>query len=406
MATTLNTIVNTDVVIRGTQSLNELGMLQAEAKELKLALKSITKESEEWKKLNDQIKIQEREQAKLNAEVERSNKLQEQLAYKIQKTKDEIAVFKEMGMQGTKEFKELQKTLQNLTIQSDKNNLALSTSKEKLDAVNKTTAQLNAEIKKTSKYTDDYINTTKRQEEVNKKIDETRKSLGLTGMTLKQLKTMQADLNREWENVTRGTKEYTELKTEIQRVNAVIRSQRDDLDDTRTRWEKFKDAIKGIKEIAYGNIMGDLTLQAFQAGVMLIGGSISGAAKLSDELADIRKSVGLTAKEAETLNKELGKIDTRTGSSDLRSIAKVGGQLGVAKDEILGFTQSIDRAVVALGDEFTGGAEEVAKQIGSVQKLFKDTKDLRADEAITRIGSAMNALGADGSATAPEIAEF
>ncbi len=84
----------------------------------------------------------------------------------------------------------------------------------------------------------------------------------------------------------------------------------------------------------------------------------------------------------------------------------VAGQLGIAKDEVLGFVESVDRAVVALGDEFTGGAEEVASSIGTLQKLFKETKDLDAGQAINEIGSALNALGAAGSATAPVVSDF
>ncbi|MFC6087641.1 phage tail tape measure protein, partial [Sphaerisporangium aureirubrum] len=90
----------------------------------------------------------------------------------------------------------------------------------------------------------------------------------------------------------------------------------------------------------------------------------------------------------------------------LAQIAVVGGQLGVAKEEMLGFVEATDQAVVALGDEFKGGAEEVAKEIGSLQKLFKETSKLKPGEAIQEIGSALNELGASGSATAPSVAEF
>jgi len=82
------------------------------------------------------------------------------------------------------------------------------------------------------------------------------------------------------------------------------------------------------------------------------------------------------------------------------------GQLGIAKDEAVAFTQSVDQAVVALGDEFTGGVEDVTKSLGGLQKLFKETADVSPAEAITKIGSAVNALGADGTATGPVIADF
>lgn len=129
-------------------------------------------------------------------------------------------------------------------------------------------------------------------------------------------------------------------------------------------------------------------------------------AKLSDLQADIRKSTGMSAEEVKNLQSNLQKLDTRTSMEGLLDIAKVGGQLGVAKGEIEGFTNAVDKAVVALGDEFGGGAEEVAREIGGIQKLFKETKDLAAGDAIMSIGNAINALGAAGTATGPVVADF
>jgi TP901 family phage tail tape measure protein len=114
----------------------------------------------------------------------------------------------------------------------------------------------------------------------------------------------------------------------------------------------------------------------------------------------------MTNDEVRELNTQLQGINTRTSQIDLLNISKIGGQIGIAKEEMFGFVEAVDKAVVALGDEFSGGAEEVAKKMGILKNLFKETKDMEAGEAILRIGSAINELGAAGSATGPVIADF
>ncbi|TVT38583.1 hypothetical protein FNT36_20600 [Hymenobacter setariae] len=62
-------------------------------------------------------------------------------------------------------------------------------------------------------------------------------------------------------------------------------------------------------------------------------------------------------------------------------------------------TDSVEQAVVALVNEFTGGIEEVTKSLGGLQKLFKETANVSPAEAITKIGVVVNALGAEGQAS-------
>ncbi|RYF62103.1 MAG: phage tail tape measure protein, partial [Cytophagaceae bacterium] len=146
----------------------------------------------------------------------------------------------------------------------------------------------------------------------------------------------------------------------------------------------------------------ELIQQAFN----FVADGIKKALALEDQMSGVAKSTGQSAEEVRGLSKELDKIDTRSTKESLMGIAQIGGQLGVANEQLLGFVQSVDMANVALGDEFAGGAEEVSSQLGGLQKLFKETKDLKAGEAINQIGSAINELGAAGSATGPVIAEF
>ncbi|GAA4393618.1 phage tail tape measure protein [Hymenobacter koreensis] len=138
-------------------------------------------------------------------------------------------------------------------------------------------------------------------------------------------------------------------------------------------------------------------MQLKQAGEQVFRSNV----QYSDQLADVRKTTGLSADEAERLADSLKQIPTRTSLTGLLDIAKVGGQIGIAKDQIEGFTKSVDVAVQALGDDFQGGAEQIATELGKISNVFK--ADLGPDVAqnLLAIGSAVNEIGAEGAATAP-----
>lgn len=136
------------------------------------------------------------------------------------------------------------------------------------------------------------------------------------------------------------------------------------------------------------------------------GNAINKAGSYSDQIADIQKTTGQTRQETEALADSLGKLDTRTSMTNLLDIAKIGGSIGVAKDQLSGFVQTVDMATVALGDEFSGGVEEITRSLGTLKGLFGETKGLRYDEAMSRIGSSINYLGSVGTATGGVMADF
>lgn len=137
-----------------------------------------------------------------------------------------------------------------------------------------------------------------------------------------------------------------------------------------------------------------------------LGAFLKMSAELSDQLANVQKTTGLTDKELGNLRGTLEGFDTRTSMADLLEIGTVAGRLGIAKDELEGFIKSADRAVVALGDDFSGGAEQVATQLGKLNNVFKDLNGVKVDVALTKIGSALNELGNAGANTAPSVANF
>lgn len=144
------------------------------------------------------------------------------------------------------------------------------------------------------------------------------------------------------------------------------------------------------------------------SGALIV--AVNSAINFEDSLADVRKTTGLTAEQTSAFGREILNLskNTRTSADELLNIAKIAGQLGVAKDQLIPFTEAVNQAVVALGDEFTGGAEEVTRELGVLANQFKLTgKDgENIAPAIMGVGSAINSLGAAGQATGPYMTDF
>ena len=132
------------------------------------------------------------------------------------------------------------------------------------------------------------------------------------------------------------------------------------------------------------------------------------AVEFEDRMSDVSKTTGLTGIELEKFSADILKMSkrTRTSIEDLQSISEIGGQLGIAKKDLLGFVDAGNKFNVALGKDFEGGVEEAITSVGKMATLFKDTKSLDISTAIMATGSAINQLGAMGAGTSSNISEF
>lgn len=146
-------------------------------------------------------------------------------------------------------------------------------------------------------------------------------------------------------------------------------------------------------------------LFAVIAGVKKV---ISSNAEISDSLADIRRTASLTQPEVEALFDSLRKIDTRTSLKGLADITIIGGQLGIAKDQLAGFTKAVDQLSVSLSGELKGGPTEVAQSLGVLDKVFGVTAKNGGDieKSFNQIGSVILGLGQSGLATGDFLASF
>jgi hypothetical protein len=146
--------------------------------------------------------------------------------------------------------------------------------------------------------------------------------------------------------------------------------------------------MQDAKTVAFGVLIGNTVQSALQSITAYFSGIVSGNAKLSDSLSDVEKATGLTSSQVADLNGQLSKIDTRTATADLREIAIGLGQIGEAANAEN--VAAIDKIVVALGDEFGGGAKEITTTLSVLRNNLQDLKTGNYGEDVGRIGNALN----------------
>ncbi len=229
-------------------------------------------------------------------------------------------------------------------------------------------------------------------------VDKLAKKINLSTMSIKQLSSEATRLRRLRDMAQPGTQEFVRLNRELKAVNDRMRVVQTGLGSFGQAWKMVWDQMKGFNLALVGIFAGNLIFTWFKD-------VIRGASDLSDQMADIQKTTGMTKREVRELNKEFSQLDTRTPTKDLREMAIVAGQLGIAKEDIAAFVKSVDTANVALGDEFTGGASQVAEELGKLRNIFTDLKSERVDQDLLRIGNAFNVLAAEGAATGPVMSE-
>lgn len=261
-------------------------------------------------------------------------------------------------------------------------------------------AELQQLVRENKKDSAEYREKKKILEDHKNKMVELRKEAGLQALSLKELKALRASLYNEMARTIPGSEHRSKLEKEFNAVNQRIGQLTVGAKTAGMTFGKLADSFNRYFTVITAGIA------AFAGFAFSIKTLITKNAELDDSLANIRKTTGMTSLEVQKLNAQFGKINTRTGRSELREMAVVAGQLGISKDQIFSFVESVDKLNVALGDEFKGGAEEVATEMGKLRNVLTDMKSANVADDMLRIGNAVNELGAAGFATGPVIADF
>ena len=231
-------------------------------------------------------------------------------------------------------------------------------------------------------------------------IDRARKKL--SGELNPSLRDTQAAARGVSNELSRMSKEDAGFKEKV----GLLRQANKELDEQKNKMGFLRGAMRSFwqeaKTVAVGVVIGNTIQTMLQTVLGYVTGIVSGSAKVSDELANIQRVTGLTKKEVQQINAELKKFDTRTSVSALRDIVIVAGQLGVAKEDILGFTKEVDKLSVALGGQL-GDVDAITSELGKILNVF-DGK-INGDN-LGKLGNAIIDLANKGVATAPFLVDF
>lgn len=225
-------------------------------------------------------------------------------------------------------------------------------------------------------------------EELNKVI------LTLKTAPLEDLQKAAAQLQEELSKTERDAEKYVETSMNLRRVNEQI-------NEVKRSWQEHDNQIVAtIKRLTsyvlvyagFNEVVGRIK-QLYQANL-----------QLSDSLADIEKTTGLSTESVAELSREIDSIDTRTAQQELHDLAYEAGKLGIsAKEDVLGFVKAGNQLLVALGEDL-GGAEAV-RQLMKVNAILGETQKLGVGKALLATGSAINEISQTSRASAGPIVD-
>ncbi len=200
--------------------------------------------------------------------------------------------------------------------------------------------------------------------------------------------------------VRRGSKEWGEYVGRLKEVQAELRKVKAEMspDEEHTGLlGKVKDTVNGWGATAAA------AMGAF-AGVTMAGkAAVQAYADMEAEEANVRKFTGMAADEVARLNGEFKQMDTRTTREDLNKLGQEAGRLGKnSVDDVLGFVRAADQINVALDDLGEGATLTLSKLTG----IFGDEKIYGTEQSLLKVGSVVNELSQNCSASAPYLTEF
>ena len=217
----------------------------------------------------------------------------------------------------------------------------------------------------------------------------------------KELNRTLKELKKSLNGIERGTDEWNKQCESIKRVKAEIANVNEELRETEKEHVGLVDRINGFVD-KWGNIIAGVA--AVGTGLVMAGRkAVNAFAEMDAEMANVRKFTGLADDEVKELNEDFKKMDTRTSREGLNKLAEEAGRLGKSsKEDVLGFVKAADQINVAL-DELGDGA---TLTLSKLTNIFGDEARLGTEKSLLAVGSVINDLSQNCTASAGYLAEF
>ena len=285
----------------------------------------------------------------------------ETLAQKAQDVRKELEAMEQAGQMDTKEYKHKVEELKQMQRAVNQNKSAY--------------IDLNETVNNLSKHSLAYLQ---------KALAETRKRMN--SLNPKEVAERAGDYNKELAQLAaqyRTLDNYIgNLTGQWKRQDGAIMSVVRRLASYVTVYSGFNAIVGGLRNITQRNL------------------------EFSDQLADIRKTTGLSTQSVNELSEAIMKIDSRQSVQQLHDLAYQAGKLGLGSqgvEGVLGFVKAADKLGVALREDL---GDDAIIQLTKMADVMGLTKKLGVEKSLTSIGSAINELSMASTANADFMVNY
>lgn len=204
-------------------------------------------------------------------------------------------------------------------------------------------------------------------------------------------------LNNQLKHIERGTPAWDAHVQKIRMVKAELDKVNAEMKESESLLVRMRNGVQNWGAMAAGAVA------AFSGVVMAGKKAVNTYAEMQQEEANVRKYTGMTEEEVTHLNEAFKKMDTRTSRDELNKLAQEAGRLGMQSEEdVLGFVRAADKINVALDDLGEGATLTLSK----LTDIFGDKDRLGVEQSLLAVGSVINELSQNSTASAPYLAEF
>lgn len=208
--------------------------------------------------------------------------------------------------------------------------------------------------------------------------------------SIKTLENQMSRLDRSTEKYAENQKKLKLLREELNRINGTAAK-------TTTAFDQIGQTMKRLASYV-------LIYSGFNQLTAGIRKMYDNNVALSDQLADIQKTTGLTGQSLKELSDDILRLNTRTSVEELNKLAVAAGKLGIsAKEDVLEFVKAGDIINVALGEDL---GEDAIRSIAKLNDVLNITNTLGVEKGLLATGSAINELGQNSTANEGYLVDF
>lgn len=215
--------------------------------------------------------------------------------------------------------------------------------------------------------------------------------------TPRQLEKALRTLNRQLKDMVPGSEVWDSHIEKIKELKERLADIKAETNGEAGLWGKFK----SWAEDTWPAI--DLLSRGYDAVVSGLRQYVDAYASMDQEMANVRKFTGMTEEQVNSLNEAFKAMDTRTSREQLNMLAQEAGRLGkTTEEDVLGYVRAADVINIALDDLGEGATLTLSKLTG----VFGIENIYGTEQSLLKVGSVVNELSQNCSASAPYLTNF